>query len=64
MTPCATTSGPYQALDDKPDDGDGQGGQAIERLAVFQIQKSQSAARNQQSTDNEQFGHKGIAYRL
>lgn len=45
----------------KPDDGHEQCGQQIERLAVFQTQETQSAARNHEAAHQQRFRHQGIA---
>ena len=54
-------TGLQQRFDDKPEDGHQQGGQQVERLAILQAKQGKTRCGDEQTADNEQFGHKVVA---
>ena len=52
-----------EALQQEPNNGNEQGGKKVERLAIFQIEQSKTAARDEQSAHNEQLCHERIRLR-
>ena len=51
----------YHRADEEPDDGHQQCRQQVERAAIFQPEQGEAAASDEQTTNNQQFCHEGIA---
>ena len=50
-----------KTAEQEPDDRHKQCGEQVERATVFQLKQGETTARNQQTANNQQFCHEGIA---